>query len=277
MPNIFNDDFSRLEHEGWSRVTELYDKSWANLTTQFVEPLLDAVDIHPGMQVLDVACGPGYVSQSIFLKNGIPTGLDFSASMIALGRKLYPHILFVEGDAQQLDFPDNTFDRVVMNFGMLHLAKPQQAISEAYRVLKKDGKYAFTIWAGPELSPMAKMMNESIMEHADQSIKMPDAPPHYLFSDEKLCRDTLAEKGFDVTGFQFQTKFIEWKVPSADFYFETELNAGVRTAAFLKKQTPETLTKIKATVKEKMQQFYNGETYSLEFCGCIISSRKNSR
>ena len=88
MANIFQDDFSKLEHEGWSRVSDLYDQSWANLTKQFIEPLLEAVDIHPGMHVLDIACGPGYAAESIYLKHGIPTGVDFSASMIQLAKKI---------------------------------------------------------------------------------------------------------------------------------------------------------------------------------------------
>ena len=84
MPNVLQDDFSKLEYEGWSRVSDLYDQSWANLTKQFIEPLLNAVNIQPGMKVLDVACGPGYVSQAIYSRGATATGVDFSASMIAL-------------------------------------------------------------------------------------------------------------------------------------------------------------------------------------------------
>ena len=275
MANIFQDDFSKLEHEGWSRVSVLYDQSWANLTKQFIEPLLEAVDIHPGMHVLDIACGPGYVAQGIYLKHGIPTGVDFSASMIKLAKKLYPYIEFVEGDAQDLNFNDGTFDCVVMNFGMLHLLEPHLAISEACRVLKNSGRYGFTVWAGPEKSPTAKVMNDSIMQFADQNIKMPEAPPHYLFSDEQLCRKTLAENGFNEASVSFKNQFVEWIVPSAEFYFETELEAGVRTAAFLKLQTGETLSKIKEAVTTGMKQFYDGRQYRLKFCGCIVSAEKS--
>lgn len=274
MPNIYHDAFSRLEHEGWSRVSDLYESAWANLTRQFIDPLLDAMDIQAGMQALDVACGPGYVAQGMHLRDAIPIGLDFSAAMIALATRLFPHVRFVEGDAQRLEFPDETFERVVMNFGMAHLIKPQEAIAEAYRVLKRNGKYGFTAWAGPELSPVAKVMNESIMQFADQSIQVPDAPAHYFFSDEQLCRNILVEQGFDDSGIQFERHFIEWNVPTADFYFETEMRAGVRTRAFLKPQTPEILGKIQAAVREKMQQFYTGEVYCLTFCGCIISAVK---
>ena len=247
----------------------------ANLTKQFIEPLLEAVDIHPGMHVLDIACGPGYVTQGIYLKNGIPTGVDFSASMIELAKKLYPHMEFVEGDAQDLNFDDGTFDRVVMNFGMFHLLKPHLAISEACRVLKKGGRYGFTVWAGPEKSPTSKVMNNSIMQFADQNIKMPEAPSQYLFSDEELCRKILAENGFDEGSVRFKDLIVEWIVPSADFYFETELNAGVRTAAFLKLQTGDTLSKIKEAVTVGMKQFYDGRQYHLKFCGCIVSAVKN--
>ena len=274
MPNIFHDDFSKLEHEGWSRVAGVYDKSWAHLTKQFIEPLLKASAIRPGMKVLDVACGPGYVSQSIYLKKSVPTGVDFSASMIRLAKQMYPHIEFIEGDAQQLDFDDALFDVVVMNFGMLHLVKPQLSIAESCRVLKNGGRYGFTVWAGPEKSPAAKVMQDSIMQFADQNIKMPEAPDSYLFSDEQLCRQTLKENGFDMSSIRFKYHLAEWIVPSSEFLFETELNAGVRTASFLKLQTEETLAKIKEAVIQGMLQFYDGRQYRLQFCGCIISAKK---
>jgi ubiquinone/menaquinone biosynthesis C-methylase UbiE len=70
-----------------------------------------------GMEALDVACGPGYTVQEIYQRSAIPTGLDFSAAMIAKAHREYPHLRFIEGDAHELAFPDGTFHRVVMNFG----------------------------------------------------------------------------------------------------------------------------------------------------------------
>jgi ubiquinone/menaquinone biosynthesis C-methylase UbiE len=274
MPNILQDDFSKLEHEGWSRVTELYDQSWANLTKQFIEPLLDAVKIQRGEKVLDVACGPGYASQAIYLKNAIPIGVDFSVSMIQLAKKMFPHIQFTEGDAQALNFDDSSFETVVMNFGMLHLSKPEKGIAEACRVLKTGGKFGFTVWAGPEKSPVANVMFNNIMKLADQNVKMPEAPPNYLFSDEELCRKVLTENGFDESSVIFKNHFAEWIVPTSEYYFETELKAGVRTASFLKRQTSETLAKIKKAVSEGMKQFYDTGKYRLKFCGCIVSAEK---
>ena len=272
MANVLQDDFSKLEHDTWTQVTGLYDKSWANLTRQFIEPILDAVGIYAGMKVLDVACGPGYVSNAIQSRLAIPTGVDFSSSMIQLAREFYPGIEFVEGDAQALSFPDNKFDAVIMNFGMLHLAKPELGMAEARRVLKTGGRFGFTVWAGPERSPTANVMFSSIMKYANQDVNMPEAPPNYYFSDEKLTTELLQRIGFE--NVTFDDHLIEWVVPTAEYYFNTEVNAGVRSGAFLRRQTRETLSLIKQAVVEGMQQFYDGSGYRLKFCGCVVAATK---
>ena len=159
-----------------------------------------------------------------------------------------------------------------MNFGMLHLAKPSAAIAEASRVLKRRGRYAFTCWAGPDKSPSAKVMYDCIQKLADLDVNMPAAPDSYMFSDEKLCKQLLTENGFE--DFRFRDQYVQWMVPSAEFLFETELNAGVRTAALLRRQSDKTLKKIKEEVTAGMQRFFDGKQYRLEFCGCIVSAEK---
>jgi len=62
--------------------------------------------------------------------------------------------------------------------------------------------------------------------------------------------------------------------PSAEFLFETEMNAGVRTAAFLKRQTDETLSKIRTAVIEGTKKFYDGNSYRLKFCGCVVGGTR---
>ncbi len=275
MPHFFKDDFSKLEYEGWTQVADLYDQTWSNLTKQFIDPLIETIHVRPGMKVLDIACGPGYASQRLYEKGAVVTGIDFSPAMIGLAKQLYPSIDFFEGDAQQLQFPDHSFDSGLMNFGMLHLARPQTAIAEAARVIKQKGTFAFTVWAGPDKSPAAKVMFESIQRYADMNVSMPEAPDNYMFSDEKLCRKMLAENGFSKAGFRFTYYPVEWAVPTASFLFETELKAGVRTAALLKRQPADRLEKIKKAVSEGMKQFFDGEQYRLQFCGCIISAVRN--
>ena len=68
-------------------------------------------------------------------------GLDFAPTMIARAAANFPGKKFRQGDAEKLPYDHNMFDAVVCCFGVMHLEKPEQAIAEAYRVLKRGGKY----------------------------------------------------------------------------------------------------------------------------------------
>ena len=110
------DRFTEFEHEGWQRVADKYDSVWSTSTRQFIPPLLDAAEVAENLSVLDVGCGPGYVSAAAAERGATSIGLDFSAEMIAIAKRMFPHIEFREGDAQNLGFPDQSFDRVLANF-----------------------------------------------------------------------------------------------------------------------------------------------------------------
>src|SRR5713226_1215825 len=142
--------FTKFEHQGWERVADKYDSVWSSSTRQFIPPLLDAAQVSAGMSILDVGCGPGYVSAAAAERGAKPIGLDFSAEMIAIAKKMFPRIEFRRGDAQNLPFANASFDRVVANFALLHLAEPERACAEAARVLKPGGKFGFTTWARKE-------------------------------------------------------------------------------------------------------------------------------
>ena len=139
--------FTEFEHEGWERVADKYDSVWSGSTRQFIPPLLDAAEVSGKMSILDVGCGPGYVSAAAAERGATPIGLDFSGEMIAIAKKMFPGIEFRQGDAQNLPFADASFDRVVANFALLHLANPERAMAEATRVLQSGGRFGFTTWA----------------------------------------------------------------------------------------------------------------------------------
>src|SRR5207237_3614044 len=119
---------------------------WTRSTSQGMPPLLDASNIAKDIAILDVGCGPGYVSAAAAERGAKPIGLDFSAEMIAIAKKMFPRIEFRRGDAQNLPFANASFDRVVANFALLHLAEPERACAEAARVLKPGGRFGFTPW-----------------------------------------------------------------------------------------------------------------------------------
>src|SRR5207248_11272502 len=110
-------------------------------------PLLGAAEVAASMVVLDVGGGPGYVAGAAAKRGTTSRGLDFSKEMVAIAQKKFPHIEFREGDAQNLPFPEATFDRVLATFALLHLPDPERACAEAFRVLIPGGIFGFTVWA----------------------------------------------------------------------------------------------------------------------------------
>src|SRR5438477_11403025 len=101
-PTAFHD----FEHAGWERAAEYYADAFGVVTKGTAGPLLDAVGAQAGVRLLDVACGPGFITAAAAARGADVVGLDFSPAMIARATELHPSIAFREGDAEALPFTD---------------------------------------------------------------------------------------------------------------------------------------------------------------------------
>ena len=141
--------FTDFETSSWLKLTECYDAFAGRITYQAAGAALKAVSAGPGVSLLDVATGPGYVAATAARVGADPIGIDFSAEMVEVAKRIAPGIKFEVGNAESLQFADATFDGVVCAFGMLHFPRPGRAMAEAYRVLRQGGRYAFSVWMPP--------------------------------------------------------------------------------------------------------------------------------
>ena len=269
-----NDPFTRFEHEGWVRVADRYDSVWASLTRQFIPLLLDAVGIRRGMLVLDVACGPGYLAAAARERGAVATGVDFAATMVAIATQMFSGISFVEADAQDLPCRDAAYDRVLLNFGLLHLSRPEKACAEAFRVLKPGGKLGFTVWASPPENSGAKIVQDAIDAHADLTVDLPAGPPFYLYTHREECRAVLERIGFKRGTLSFRTETVKWKIPTAKYLFEAERDAGVRTAGLLARQSPARLRAIAAAIEEGVRRHAGAGEFSIPMAAHLITIAK---
>ena len=268
------DDFAQFEHDGWQQVAGKYDSTWSSLTRQFIPHLLDAAQIAPGMQILDICCGPGYVSAAVRERGAIPTGIDFSTEMVAIAGRLFPGIKFAEGDAQRLPFADASFDRLLMNFGLLHLAQPERAGAEAFRVLRAGGKFGFTVWAEPHENPGGKIVNDAVEAHGDLDVDVPEGPSKFLYAEKEECRKALQENGFDGGSLIFQTRIADWNLPTARLLFDAEHDAGVRTAGLLKRQSPERLESIRRAIEDGVKRYAKADGFAVPFAAHVVIATK---
>ena len=110
------------------------------------------------VQVLDLACGTGDFSIAIAktLTEGHVTGVDLSKGMLAVMREkvakagLNEMISIEEGDGENLRFPDNTFDRVTIAFGIRNFEDRPKGLREMLRVLKPGGRLVILELSRPE-------------------------------------------------------------------------------------------------------------------------------
>ena len=271
---MMEDAFTQFEHEGWERVADKYDSMWSSLTRQFIPYLIDIAQIVPGMSVLDVACGPGYVSDAVGKIGAIPMGIDFSGKMVAIARSMFPEVTFREGDAQELPFTDASFDRVLMNFGLLHLSQPEKACAEAFRVLQPGGKFSFTIWAEPHENPGGKIVNDAIEAYGDLNVEVPEGPSKFSYADKQECRKPLARDGFDGESMIFETRSVEWNVPTPRYLFEAERDAGVRTAGLLARQSSDRLDAIMQAIEHGVRRYAKGDGFAIPMAAHIVVASK---
>ncbi|MDQ2090539.1 bifunctional demethylmenaquinone methyltransferase/2-methoxy-6-polyprenyl-1,4-benzoquinol methylase UbiE [Marimonas arenosa] len=112
------------------------------------DAMMDWLAPRPGQTLLDVAGGTGDISFR-FLKragHGHATVLDLTEPMLVEGRKraeaasMADSLDWVVGDAMALPFADNSFDVYTISFGIRNVTRPQEALSEAFRVLKPGGR-----------------------------------------------------------------------------------------------------------------------------------------
>jgi len=268
-------DFAVFEREGWERVANKYEAAWSGLTRSFIPKLIKSAGISKGQKVLDVACGPGYVSEATEELGAKPVGVDFSPEMIRLAKARHPTIQFAIGDAQALEFDPDSFDVVLMNFGLLHLSHPETAFIEGFRVLRPGGCYGFTVWAGPDVSPGAKIVDDAIKAHADLQVPLPLGPDYFCYGRASECTAVLDEVGFERKSVRFETVTANWKVPTATFLFECERYAGVRTAALLARQSEDVLNKISKQIADGVAVYAKGNAFVLPFAAHVVTARKS--
>jgi ubiquinone/menaquinone biosynthesis C-methylase UbiE len=119
-------------YEGRGRFAKRHRPAWHEL----LGALADTVRALPPARTLDVACGTGYATRWL---PGEITGLDQSERMLEVARGRLPDATFVQGDALDLPFPDDSFDRVAtMSFyGHLEGEDRERFLAEARRVAPK--------------------------------------------------------------------------------------------------------------------------------------------
>ena len=149
----------------------------------------DRLDVAPGTRLLDVACGAGQLTLPASRKGIRVTGLDLAANLVEQARaKAAAEGLTIqidEGDAENLPYPNTSFDVVMSLIGSMFAPRPELVASEMIRVCKPGGRIIMGNWT-PEghIGQMFKVIGKHVPPPAN-------FPSPLLWGNEATCRERL--------------------------------------------------------------------------------------
>ncbi len=260
-----------FEHARWERAATKYGSTFANATRPFIDALLDAAGVARGVRLLDIACGPGFVTSQAQVRGATAIGLDFSPAMLAVARARDGAIRFEQGDAEALPYADAAFDAVVSNFGIHHVPQPALALREAHRVLCSGGHVAFSFWADPSENVAWRLLFDAIKRHGDPAAS-PAPPPGGGFSTAAQCADALGHAGFaDCTTELVRTT---WRHPDAHSLVAALQAGTARMAAMIEAQSPGAMPEIAADIEAQAAVYRDADGIALPIAAVIARGVK---
>ena len=266
-----HEEIRAFEHAGWERAAGAYESSFATATRQFIPALLDAADVGTGRSVLDVACGPGFVAAGAAERGAMARGLDFSLAMLGVARARHPGIVFDQGDAEAMPYPDGQFDTVVSNFGVHHVPSPILALRQAHRVLRSGGSLAFTIWGAPAENTAWKLVFDAIRRCGDMSASRAPAPGGG-FGTPADCVVALEMAGFTGIGSRKLTGL--WRQADGRALLAALRSGTARMAALIEAQASKVIPAIVADIDREAAIYRDSGGLVIPMAAFVAYGRK---
>jgi ubiquinone/menaquinone biosynthesis C-methylase UbiE len=168
-----------------------------------IEDAVDtALNLRGDESLLDISTGPGHFPGRLRKAGhgGRIVGADFSPGMVEKARAEYPNIEFLQADAQDLPFSDDTFDVVTARHMLYHVPSITKALSEAKRVLKPGGRFMALTNANGMMKEYWVAVREAVGDDPEFAQMLGDrlAPPNdheHLF---RLVEETFGEANLEV-------------------------------------------------------------------------------
>jgi ubiquinone/menaquinone biosynthesis C-methylase UbiE len=208
------------------------------ITAKWAEDLLDRAQPREEETVLDIACGTGIVARLAAKRmgRGLVTGIDLNTAMLGVARRVPTEgaaIIWIEGSALDLPFPADSFDMAFCQQGLQFFPDQRKALGEIYRVLKRGGQLALSVYSRIERTPGANafaLALDGVLRRDSSRIKRGE----HSFSDATQLEVLLRSSGYKAVDVQTVEQTIVF--PSVLDYVRFQLLATPMTV-LLKDQT----------------------------------------
>ena len=223
------------------------------------EELVRAAEIGPNDKVLDVGCGTGVVARAAAARTQVDaqvTGADVNAPMLAAAAGFaknagFPEIDWVECDAADMPFADETFDVTLCQQGLQFMPDRAGALREMARVMKPGGRLALSVWK--ERSPLGAAFAKVFDRRFGEGTTAP-WQVMYSLGDREALRDLAAAAGFQDIHITFDYKFSRHPDPVA---FVTGAVAGSPLAGALAEMPEEESGRLYTEIVEELANYHD--------------------
>ena len=182
------------------------------------EAMLDAAGVGQDTNLLDMGCGAGGAALKAAKQGAKVTGFDASANLLEIALERLPDVEFTQGDIEGLPYPDNTFDVVFAANSVQYAENQEQAVREALRVKKPEGKFVIGMWCEPERCDMA-----GLFKAVSPGGPPPNAPPPLSNRDNLVALLQRAGAHIESEGEVLCT----FRYPSIDEALRCHRSAGI--------------------------------------------------
>lgn len=277
-PWTYSDDaYREYTRTTWNESAERYTKLLRNLEPYGFD-LLARVDPKVRERCLDLATGPGEPALSIARMvgpDGRVTGIDLSEEMVALANRAakerrISNAEFRVMDAENLDFPDQSFDLVTTRFGFQIFTHPDRAAREVYRVLVPKGRIGLTVWSTAEKATAINAIMGPMLEFAepDETGYLPS--PYELGGPGEMVK-LLEEANFSDAKEERKTHSMVFK--DEDEYID-RMTEGTPIGHSLREEDPAVRNKVLARTRENLRRWRTAKGIVLPCEAVIVTAKK---
>jgi SAM-dependent methyltransferase len=266
----------------WSEKASIYHENYVAPRVgpfKSVEKLIEAAKLCEGDRVLDVATGTGIVAMEALKKvgkNGKVVGIDISPGPLTIARKelgMINNIELLEMDAEDLKFPDESFDVALSEFALFFFPDAQKALREIKRVLVKDGRIAISVHGSEENIPYFSSISNSILHHIPD-IRPPGTPNPYRFGKHDVLRAELER--CDLKNIDTKSYVYTYNAGTFDNYWNEFIRSTATTIRKrLESVDASVFEKIRNEAKQKVEKFLQGDTLEFPWEVLVASATKS--
>jgi SAM-dependent methyltransferase len=189
--------------------------------------------------------------------------------MLALARQRVPGATFIEADAQDLPFGDGEFDVVVSNLGVCHVPDQPRALAEVRRVLRPGGRFAMTVWCGPDVSPCFEVFYGAVKAHGSADVTLPAGPDFHQFANRAIATRLFSDAGFG--DIDLTIVDCAWDLDTPEGLFGIYAKGTVRAAQLLAAQPQHNLIAIQAALADVVRRrFASGSRWRVPVPAALL-------